>query len=260
MPVANARMYCATPTVKKAWHEVLAWALERAGLAWPVIDHDAPAPLSTLWAREDLGCVMMCSVPYSQRSPRPRVVAAPVPSPARYGGRPVYFTDFAVRAGSRHQSLQDTFGGIIGYTLPDSMSGSVAPRRHLAGRESLYRSEVVGLLNARAVIEALDAGRIDVGPLDSYYHDLLRRNDPAFAAKVRTVESTAAAPIPPLVATAPVDARELERLRAALLDVAGAPELRRQRELLLLTAFAVPEPGTYDLFVNMPSIQQGDSP
>jgi hypothetical protein len=45
MPVANARMYSATPTVKQAWHEVLAWALDRAGLAWPVIDHDAPAPL-----------------------------------------------------------------------------------------------------------------------------------------------------------------------------------------------------------------------
>jgi len=40
MPIANARMYSATPAVKQAWKEVLGWALRRAGLDWPLVDHD----------------------------------------------------------------------------------------------------------------------------------------------------------------------------------------------------------------------------
>jgi ABC-type phosphate/phosphonate transport system substrate-binding protein len=177
-------------------------------------------------------------------------VAAPIPSPSRYEGRPLYFTDIVVRAGSAHRTLEDTFGGTVGYTLGDSMSGYVALRRHLlqfrASQKPLYRKAIGGLLNPRQVIEALAAGKVDVGPLDSYYHDLLRRNDAAFAAQVRVVATTSAAPIPPLVATAPVSPAEIERLRAALRQSGAAPELRQQRETLLLRGFAVPAAADYD--------------
>jgi ABC-type phosphate/phosphonate transport system substrate-binding protein len=250
MPVANARMYSVTPQAKAAWNQVLAWALERAGLDWEIIDYDAPAPLSGLWARNDLGCAMMCGLPYARRRPRPTLVAAPVPSPPRYGARPIYFTDIAVRADSASHRLEDTFGGVIGYTLEDSMSGYVALRRHLASFErpsrGLYARAVGGLLNARRVIEALVAGTIDVGPLDSYAHDLLRRNEPAFAAQVRVIATTDAAPIPPLVATARLAASELEGLRRALLAAGTAAELAAARETLLLAGFAAPEPSDYD--------------
>jgi ABC-type phosphate/phosphonate transport system substrate-binding protein len=251
MPVANARMYSATPAVKRAWRELLGWALARARLDWELIDYDAPAPLAALWARDDLGCAMMCGLPYSQRAPRPALVAAPVASPARYGGRPVYFTDVVVRADSAYRTLEDTFGSVVGYTLEDSMSGCVALRAHLAPyRErhgpQLYRAAVGGLVNARQVIEALAAGRIDLGPLDSYYHDLLVHGDPAFAAQVRVVASTRAAPIPPLVATAPLAPGDLERLRAALVAAGEEPGLAAQREALLLSGFVVPEPSDYD--------------
>jgi hypothetical protein len=56
MPVVNARMYSAAPAVKRAWRELLGWALGRAGLDWEILDYDAPAPLAALWARDDLGC------------------------------------------------------------------------------------------------------------------------------------------------------------------------------------------------------------
>jgi ABC-type phosphate/phosphonate transport system substrate-binding protein len=251
MPIANARMYSATPAVKQAWKEVLGWALGRARLDWEVIDYDAPAPLSALWARDDLGCAMMCGLPFSRRTPRPLAVAAPVPSPARYRNRPIYFTDLVVLADSPHQTLEDTFGGVVGYTLADSMSGCVALRHHLLpfrtpSRLRLYRKAVGGLVNARRVIEALVAREIDVGPLDSYYHDLLRANDPQFAAQVRTIDTTSAAPIPPLVATASVSPGELERLRAALTEVAATPDLASQRACVLLSGFVVPPTADYN--------------
>lgn len=251
-PVANARMYSATPSVRADWKQLLQWVLERAQLSWRVIDYDAPAPLSALWARDDLGLAMMCGLPFSLRAPRPTLVAAPVPSPVRYGGRPVYFTDIVVRTDSRFESLEDTFGGIVGYTLADSMSGGVALRYHLAPYRAargarLYRGAVGNLIHARGVIEALVEGRIDVGPLDSYYHDLLRRNEPELAQKVRIVDSTQATPIPPLVATAALTGDELARLRAALREAMHKSELSLIKERLLLADFVSPDPADYDL-------------
>jgi len=249
-PVANARMYSATPQVRADWKALLGWALRHAGLGWDVVDHDPPAPLNALWARPDLGLAMMCGLPFSRRESRPTLIAAPVPSPARYGGKPVYFTDIVVRADAPFRSLEDTFGGTLGYTLADSLSGGVAWRALLApmkaGRtEKLYRKAVGDLIHARGVIDALMAGRIDVGPLDSYYHDLLRRNDPDFAARVRTVASTPARPIPPFIATTALDDATLARLRAALRAAVKDPALRAETDRLLLADFAVPDPADY---------------
>ena len=258
-PVVNARMYSATPSVKADWTKLLAWVLHHAGLPWPVIDYDAPAPLAKLWARDDLGLAMMCGLPFAQQShalPLPHgnrpltLIAAPLPSPARYGGEPVYFTDIVVRADAPYRTLQDTFGGVVGYTLADSLSGGVALRHHLnsfrtAQRPRLYRAAVGNLIHARGVIEALVAGRIDVGPLDSYYHDLLRRHEPGFAAQVRTLCSTPVLPIPPLVATAALPAVTVKRLRAGLLATASATALKPLMERLLLAGFAFPEPADY---------------
>ena len=248
--IVNARMYSATPQAKAAWKRVLAWALKKAALDWELLDYDAPAPLSDLWSRDDLGAAMMCGLPYSQRRARLTLVAAPVPSPPRYGGRPVYFTDIAVRSDSNYTKLEDTFGAVVGYTLADSMSGYVALRRHVLpfrskSKPQLYRSAVGGLVNARRVIEALVDRRIDVGPLDSYYHDLIRYHEPDFAAKVRVIATTAPAPIPPLVSTAK---ETLSGLREALLAAGRAPELASERDVLLLKAFAVPDEADYRVF------------
>lgn len=251
-PVANARMYSATPSVKAAWKELLRWVLERARLPWEVIDYDAPQPLSVLWARNDLGAAMMCGLPFARRDPRPTLVAAPIPSPARYQGRAVYFTDIVVRSDSAFRTLEDTFGGTIGYTLADSMSGGVALARYLdtlrtPQRPRLYKKSVGNLIHARGVIEALARGEIDAGPLDSYYHDLLRHNDAQFAAQVRTVASTAALPIPPVVATAPLTAGQLQPLRAAFAATGESPEIRPLMERLLLAGFAFPDAHDYDV-------------
>jgi ABC-type phosphate/phosphonate transport system substrate-binding protein len=251
MLYANARMYSVTAAVGAAWNAVLGWAIRKAKLDWQLLDHPAPAPMSALWGRNDLGMAMMCGLPYSERMPRPTLVAAVVPLPERYGGRPVYFTDIAVRADASFRTLEDTFGHTIGYTLHDSMSGYAALRRHLLPYrrgKPLYARAVGGLQSARTVIEALADGRIDVGPLDSYSHDLLRANDPVFAAKVRVVDSTVAAPIPPLVATGAVPSEELGRLRSALVAAADTAELAAERRTLLLKGFALPHAQDYDVF------------
>ena len=193
---------------------------------------------------------MMCGLPFSQREPQPLLIAAPVPAPPRYGGRAVYCTDIVVRADAPFQSLEDTFGGVAGSTLADSMSGHVAFQNLLESQRSparprLYRRWVGNLIHARGVIEALVQGEIDVGPLDSYYHDLLRHNDPAFAGAVRAVASTPFIPIPPLIATAPLPPEAVGALRESLARAVRAPELNPVLDRLLLAGFAVPDARQY---------------
>ena len=228
--IVNARMYSVAPAAKAAWRELLEWVLEQANLRMEFVDQESPATLADLWVRNDLGAAMMCGLPYSHRKPKPILLAAPVPSPERYADRAVYFTDIAVRADAPFAKLEDTFGHTIGYTLTDSMSGCVALRQHLLplrkpGGEPLYRKVAGGLVNARGIIQALIDGRIDVGPLDSYVHELLRLTEPGLAAQLRVVGVTAPTTMPPLVAAPGIAPAEVARLREALCATAQASGL-----------------------------------
>ena len=126
--LANARMYSVTPASAEAWRTIIGWATREAGVPVEFVEHAPPKLLSELWARGDLGCVQMCGLPASLREPKPTILAAPQPSLPRYGGKAVYMSDIAVRADAPFRTLEDTFGGVAGYTLKDSQSGYFAFR------------------------------------------------------------------------------------------------------------------------------------
>ena len=248
--VANARMYAVTPVAAAAWRALFDQVARDSGVPLTYIDHAAPAPLEALWARDDLGAAFMCGYPFALAAHRPRLLAAPVPSPSRYGGRPQYCTDFIVRADSRFARLSDTFGGRIGWTVAHSQSGYNAVRHHLLahqGAEPLYRNWIGPLVTPRRVIDAVLADEIDVGPLDSYVHDLLRRHDPATTSRLRVVESTAMTPIPPLIASPWVDDETALRVRETLLACDGE-KMRAALDALLVSRFAEADASTYDLY------------
>ncbi len=246
--LANARMYSVTPASTEAWRSVIGWVTKTAGVPVEFVEHAPPKLLSDLWSRADLGVVQMCGLPASLRSPAPTILAAPRPSPPRYGGTSVYMSDLAVRADSKFKSIEDTFGGVAGYTLKDSQSGYFAFRYTLLTKhpQAKYKKIVGGLLNARGIVGALAAGKIDVGPLDGYVWDLIRAGDPDFAAQVRLVAATDPTPMPPLIATAPLKPDEIERLRAAFRRVHEEKSLDAARKALLIDRFVVPELSVYD--------------
>ena len=247
--IANARMYSVSPATKSAWARLFDWVIARSSIDAKLVEHEPPKLLSTLWERDDLGAVMMCGLPIARRAPAPSILAQPIPSPTRYAGRPVYCSDIVVAADSGFQTLADTFGHRAGFTLEDSQSGYYAFRHRLLAQhgdvERHYASVTGGLMNARGIIAAIADGRIDVGPLDGYVHDLIRQSDPAFAARVRIVESTEPTPMPAIVATAGLAPAALEALRQAFAASAADAELAEERETLLLAGFAFP---TVDAF------------
>ena len=74
-------MYSVAPAAKAAWRKLLGWILERSALQMEIVDHDPPAKLSELWQRPDLGCAMMCGLPYSLRiSPANSCACAAAPT------------------------------------------------------------------------------------------------------------------------------------------------------------------------------------
>ena len=246
--IVNARMYSVTPSCKAAWRDLLSWIMARAGVAWEFVDHEPPRLLSELWAREDLGLVVMCGLPFSRRMPAAQVVAAPVPTPPQYGGQAIYMSYLAVRADARYECLEDTFGRTAGYTLRDSQSGYFAFRHYLLGhygRDDQYARVVGGLMNPRGIVRALADRRIDVGPLDSYVFDLMRASDAEFAAQVKVIAATDPTPMPAIVCSESVDSGTLERLREACLEVSAATDLAQLRATLLLERFIVPDPDAY---------------
>ena len=140
------------------------------------------------------------------------------------------------------------------------MSGAVALRDHLAAaaREEAARASIAptvgGLINARGVIDALAAGRIDVGPLDSYSHDLLKHYDPALAAQVRTDREHRDAADPPLVATAPIGADALRApARCAARHVSLRASSPRRWRASSFAGFAVPDSSDYDALAASPT-------
>jgi ABC-type phosphate/phosphonate transport system substrate-binding protein len=238
--IASARLYEWAPTLVTAWRQLLEDVAARAKVALEF----APSGVSLdeLWSRADLGCVFMCGYPYALRTERPALLAAPVPSPPRFGDRPVYVSDFIVRADAPYQRLEDTFGGRIAYSTEHSQSGYNAARHHLLAYRSPFRAtlfaDVKGpYVRQRAVIQAVLDGEADVAAIDGYAHDLLRRHDPTLATQLRVVGTTAPAPSPPLVASPAMSADERERLTRALLDAHRTPSLQPVLEDLLLRRF-----------------------
>jgi len=249
--IANARMYAIDATAAAAWRAVLEWVAMRAAVPLEVIDYPAPQPLPILWKRSDLGCAFMCGYPFATTMPRPTLLAAALPSPADFGGRPVYWTDIVVAASSPIADLHDAFGQRIAWTTEDSQSGWHAPRLLFAAYAErhgapLFKKSVGPLVTPRNLALAVAEGRADVGPLDSYAHALLRRHEPALAAKLRVIARTPATPIPPLVGAPGMNPTQARRVRDALLAVGAADEIASARESLLLSGFASVAPEAYD--------------
>jgi ABC-type phosphate/phosphonate transport system substrate-binding protein len=240
--VASARMYSVNPGTALAWHELFEWLAGESGVDLHVNGHEFPAPLAELWSRSDLGCAFMCGFPYQLAKNPPRPVAAPVPLGAPMPGKPVYATRLVVRADSAFRSLEDSFGGRLGYTAEDSHSGYNALRHHLLPHRlqrggNLYRESIGPLQTPRRVVEAVLADEIDVGPLDGYALDLMLRHEPDLANEIRIVATTDTAPIPFLVAGEGCPDEVVNALRAALLQFGNASACAELRDRLCLQSF-----------------------
>jgi len=153
-------------------------------------------------------------------------------------------------ADSTLTSIADLRHRRFAFTTPSSQSGYQAPRAlfadpAIANGGTLFERAIGPLVTPRAIVDAVLSGDADAGPLDSYWHDLLRRHEPATAAQLRTIASTPMTPMPPLVCAADVAEGTQQRIAKALIATGTASELRDVRDALLIARIAAPEADGY---------------
>src|SRR5882724_3795353 len=200
-------MYSVAPAAGQAWQRLMSAIGETAGVSVAYLEHRPPAPISELWGRQDLGAVFMCGLPYARSVPRPAIVAAPVPSPPDFQSQPQYWSELVVRADSRFDVIEDTFGHRIALTVMDSQSGCLAALYYLmgaGGRGSLYRQVIEPRVTPLGAMTAVIDGLADVAPIDSYALALARQYMPELTSQLRTLARTPPTPIPPIVCSGPV--------------------------------------------------------
>jgi hypothetical protein len=243
--IANARMYSVNSETSELWRRLLTAVIELAGLDIGLLEHTEPTPISELWQRSDKAAVFMCGLPFSRSDPRPELIAAPVPSPPDFRGLPQYWSEMVVRKDGACETIQDTFGGRIALTVPDSQSGCSAALYYLmtaADEFPPYREVIAPQVTPLGAMSAVIDGAADVAPIDSFAFCLIQKYLPELTSQLRIVGRTIPTPIPPLVASQP----GLGRLQAAFLEAHRIATIAPLMAALLLDRFVRPDADSYD--------------
>jgi ABC-type phosphate/phosphonate transport system substrate-binding protein len=268
--IANARMYGVSPEVAALWRELLSLiiaaagqGISAAGQGIELLEHAAPEPIEELWGRADMAAVFMCGLPFARTEPQPVPIAAPVPSPAAFGGEARYWSEFVVRRDSGFETVADSFGSRIAFTVPGSQSGYVAALSYFqalhlgrdprGGHRPLFAEIIAPTITPAGALEAVVGGAAEIAPIDAYAFELLRAYRPDLTAAVRVVGHTAPTPIPLLVASPAVasgDAGGGEALAAAFLAAHADTALKPWMDRLLLERFVRPDPAAYRVLAN----------
>lgn len=194
----------------------------------------------------------ICGLPYVWRTgrahPNVELLAAPIPRGQRYAGRPVYFSDVIVQAGSRAHSFDDLRGCTWGINELGSWSGYGVVRYHLA-----VRGHTLGYFGAvhqtgahQESIRQVAAGRLDAAAVDSTVLDLELARDPSLARALRVVETLGPSPQPPWVIGRHVPARQRQAVRESLLSMHEDPQGRLILAAGLTERFAAVTDADYD--------------
>jgi phosphonate transport system substrate-binding protein len=172
---------------------------------------------------------------------------------ARYGGRPVYFSDVVVHRESQFQTFADLRGASWAINEPSSHSGYNVVRYHLAtlGEFSGYFGRVIESGAHQASLKMILDGGIDGSAIDSTVLELELKRDPAIRSQIRIIESLGPSPMPPWVVLRSLSPDLREDLRDLMLRMHRDPRGRTVLTEGLVARFESIEDGDYDAIRRM---------
>jgi ABC-type phosphate/phosphonate transport system substrate-binding protein len=159
--------------------------------------------------RADVGFV--CGPTYRWMRDRVTLLPALVPLDARAGGRPVYFADVVVRAGSGIEQFDQLRGRKWAYNDRNSRSGWFSMLDRVGGNTRFFAD----LVHAGSHLQSLEAvcrGTVDGAAIDS---NVLFRD----SRGLRVIESWGPFPIQPVIVRNGVDDALKSRVANALLEI-----------------------------------------
>jgi ABC-type phosphate/phosphonate transport system substrate-binding protein len=245
-------MYNLSPRIRELWDALFALLAERSSVDLEAIAHAAPAPLSELWARPDMGAVFMCGYPFSRmpEDSRPTPLASFVSTETWSSGQPLYASHILVRSNGPVEKVADLAAARWGWTVRDSQSGYHAPRSYLADQFAgkMTQTAAVGpLLNPSGIVAALKDGQIDVGAIDAYAYQLLSMHEPDAVEALQVLVTTEPLPAPLLVAARQLHAETKAALRQGLVSLHQTPQGAAALEQLGVERFSAVDISTYDV-------------
>ena len=199
----------------------------------------------------------ICGWPYVRKmrrqSPNLELLAAPVPAGARYGDRPIYFSDVVVRRDSPYQAFADLRGAVWGYNEPGSQSGFNIARYHLAvrGLTWAFFGRVVRTGSHQNSLRQLLAGGLDATTIDSTVLETELEREPALRKQVRVIDVMGPSPVPPMVAQTSLPAELRAELRGGLLEMHHDPAGQAALALGHVARFAAVSDADYDAIREM---------
>jgi phosphonate transport system substrate-binding protein len=194
----------------------------------------------------------MCGLPYVWRADGPEataeLLAALVPAEPRYAGRAVYFSDVVVRRDSPWPSFAELEGRTWAYNEETSHSGYNATRHRLAqmGRDRGFFGRVTATGSHEASLRLLFDGDVDASAVDSTVLELLNRQDPSLAGRLRIIETFGPSPSPPWVTARTVPPELRVEIRGALLAMANDPRGQAVLASGMGSRFAIVADSDYD--------------
>ena len=203
-------------------------------------------------ARDENDVCFVCSLPYvvfERQGISPAVpVAAPVLSGARYGGRPVYFSDVIVRRDSPFRSFLDLRGRSWAYNEPLSHSGYGITRHHLLGLGETdgFFGRVVEAGFHEESIRLVAAGQVDASAIDSQVLAIALRDEPSLGRSLRVIEALGPSPIQPVAVSRRLPPDLRQRIREILVSLHRDPAVRRRLAVGLVERFVAVDAAFYD--------------
>ena len=207
------------PNVRPVYEFISRYVGDRLGCSTELIVGDSYAHV----AESDVA--FLCGLPYirlvKKREPPIELLAAPVLRGARYGGRPIYFSDVIVRRDSRFQKFADLRGARWAYNEPKSHSGFGVVRYHLArlGETSSYFRRVIKTGWHERSIRLVAAGTVDASAIDSQVLDVTLGEHPHLAGRLRVIDTLGPSTIQPVVAARRLPELLKAQLRSLLLGM-----------------------------------------
>jgi phosphonate transport system substrate-binding protein len=207
------------PNVRPVYEHIASHVGHRLGCSTELIVGDSYSRVA------DADVAFLCGLPYvrlvKQRDPPIELLAAPVLRGARYGGRPIYFSDVIVRRNSRFRSFADLRGARWAYNEPYSHSGFGVVRYHLArlGETNGYFGRVIKTGWHERSIRLVAAGTVDGSAIDSQVLAVALREHPHLAGRLRVIDTLGPSTIQPVVAARRLPELLKAQLRSLLVEM-----------------------------------------
>ncbi|HYU56997.1 MAG TPA: PhnD/SsuA/transferrin family substrate-binding protein [Actinomycetota bacterium] len=202
--------------------------------------------------RDENEVCFVCSLPYVIFERRGLDLAVPVAAPvllgARYGGRPIYFSDVIVHRDSPFRSFLDLRGRSWAYNEPLSHSGYGITRYRLVtlGETDGFFGDVIEAGFHQEAVRMVARGEVDGSAIDSQVLAIEVRDHPDLAERVRVVEALGPSTIQPVAVSRRVPEDLREAIRDVLVTMAEDPALRARLADGLVERFVPVDARAYD--------------